>query len=205
MNTNVSGHQSANPITCAGHSLLHRTRRTVLKLAVATTIGTGLLGISACSTIDPAIYVNEKPKFDLKSYFNGTVDAWGVVTDRNGKVIKRFSVVLDCKWDGDTGVLDESFTYADGTKDKRIWTLKKNGDRYIGTAADVVGEATGIASGNALLWSYTMALPVDGKIYNVKFEDWMFLMDDETMINRAEMRYFGVKTGEITLSFRKRK
>jgi hypothetical protein len=198
MNTSAS---NARPLS----AWLNASRRLALKWAAAATLGASLLGMSACSTIDPAIYANEKPKFDLKSYFNGTVDAWGVVTDRNGKVIKRFTVVLDCKWTGDTGVLDESFTYSDGTKDKRIWTLKKNGDRYIGTASDVVGEATGIASGNALLWSYTMALPVDGKVYNVKFEDWMFLMDDEIMINRAEMRFYGFKTGEITLSFRKRK
>jgi hypothetical protein len=182
-----------------------RFRRMALKLAGAAALAGALTGLPACSTIDPAIYANEKPKFDLQTYFNGTVDAYGVVTDRSGKVIKRFTVVLDCKWTGDTGVLDESFTYSDGSKDKRIWTLKKTGDRYIGTASDVVGEATGIASGNALLWSYTMALPVDGTVYKVKFEDWMFLMDNEVMINRAEMRWFGIKTGEITLSFRKRK
>lgn len=180
-------------------------RKHLLRWGSAAFIGAALAGLNACSTVDPSIYANEKPKFDLKTYFNGKVDAYGVVTDRNGKVIKRFTVVLDCKWNGDTGVLDETFTYADGSKDKRVWTLKKNGDRYVGTASDVIGEATGVAAGNALLWSYTMVLPVDGKTYHVKFTDWMFLMDDEVMINRAEMHWYGIKTGDITLSFRKRK
>lgn len=184
---------------------LANTARRSRRLLGAALVSTAVLGAAGCSTIDPAIYAAEKPKFDLQSYFNGTVDAWGVVTDRSGKVIKRFTVVLDCRWTGDTGVLDETFTYSDGSKDKRVWTLKKNGDRYIGTASDVLGEATGVASGNALLWSYTMVLPVDGKVYHVKFEDWMFLMDNDVMINRAEMRWYGIKTGEITLSFKKRK
>lgn len=180
-------------------------QRHAARLVAATALGLGALVLPGCSSVDPSIYANEKPKFDLKTYFNGMVDAYGVVTDTNGKVIKRFTVVLDCKWNGDTGVLDESFIYSDGTRDKRVWTLKKNGDRYIGTASDVLGEATGVASGNALLWSYTMVLPVDGKTYHVKFTDWMFLMDEDVMINRAEMRWYGIKTGDITLSFRKRR
>ncbi len=42
------------------------------------------------------------------------------------------------------------------------------------------------------------------KVYNVSFEDWMFLMDDKVMLNRAEMSKFGFKLGEVTLSFSKR-
>jgi hypothetical protein len=176
-----------------------------LRLCAAALMAGSVAGLSACSSVDPTIYAQEKPKFDLQNYFNGKVDAWGVFTDRSGKVVKRFTVVLDCQWKGDTGVLDEDFTYSDGSKQKRVWTLKKQGDKYIGTAADVVGEATGVASGNALLWYYTMALPVDGTVYNVQFNDWMYLMDDEVMLNKAEMSKFGVKLGEVTLSFRKRK
>ncbi len=180
-------------------------RKNGLRFCTAALMTGSVLGLSACSTVDPSIYAQEKPKFELQNYFNGKVDAWGVFTDRSGKVVKRFTVVLDCQWKGDTGVLDEDFTYSDGSKQKRVWTIKKQGDKYIGTAADVVGEATGVASGNALLWYYTMALPVDGTVYNVQFNDWMYLMDDEVMLNKAEMSKFGVKLGEVTLSFRKRK
>jgi hypothetical protein len=110
-------------------------------------------------------------------YFNGTLDAWGVFTDRSGKVVKRFTVVMECRWQGDDGVLDEDFTYSDGTKQRRIWRLKKLADgRYTGRADDVVGEATGQERGNAFNWTYTLALPVDGKVYEVQFDDWMYLM-----------------------------
>lgn len=165
----------------------------------------GLCMLSACSTTDVAMYAKEKPSLDLKEYFNGTVDAWGMFQDRKGEVVKRFTVVIKCSWQGEVGTLDEDFTYSDGTKQKRVWTLKKQANgQYIGTAADVVGEAIGIISGNALRWKYVLALPVGDKVYNVNFDDWMFLMDDKVMLNRAVMSKFGFKLGEITLSFSKR-
>lgn len=162
--------------------------------------------LSACaSKVEPGHYANEKPTLDLQQYFNGTLDAWGMFQDRSGKVIKRFTVVMRCTWDGDVGTLDEDFTYSDGTKQKRIWTLRKVGaNRFIGTAPDVIGEAVGTTAGNTLHWNYVLALPVDDKVYNVNFDDWMFLMDERVMLNRATMSKFGFKLGEVTLSFTKR-
>jgi len=102
-------------------------------------------------------------------------------------------------------VLDEAFTYSDGTTQRRIWRLTKHADgRYTGTADDVVGTANGQTRGNAFRWNYTLALPVDGKVYNVDLDDWMYLIDDRVMLNRATMTKFGVRLGEITLSFTKR-
>jgi hypothetical protein len=163
-----------------------------------------LLLTLGCSSIEPALYAKEKPVLDLKSYFNGTIDAWGVFEDRSGKIVKRFTVVMKCTWTGDTGVLDEDFTYSDGSKSRRVWTIKKRGDNYIGTASDVIGQAIGVAAGNALNWKYTMALPVDGTVYEVQFNDWMYLMSNEVMLNRAEMSKFGIRLGEVLLSFSKR-
>ena len=166
-------------------------------------IGIGML--TACSTVNVAQYAQEKPVLDMQQYFNGTIDAWGMFQDRSGKVAKRFTVVILCSWKDGVGTLDEDFSYSDGTKQKRVWTLKKgeNGE-YIGTAADVVGSAIGNTAGNALHWKYVLSLPVGNKVYRVNFDDWMFLMDDRVMLNRAVMSKFGFKLGEVTLSFRKR-
>ncbi|MGV8933379.1 MAG: DUF3833 domain-containing protein [Gallionellaceae bacterium] len=165
----------------------------------------GVTMLTACSSTDIKQYAQQKPALDMQQYFNGTIDAWGMFQDRSGDVIKRFKVVIKCSWKDDVGTLDEDFVYSDGSTQKRIWTLKKqsNGE-YIGTADDVVGEAIGVISGNALRWKYVLALPVDDKIYNVNFDDWMFLMDDKVMLNRAVMSKFGFRLGEITLSFNKR-
>lgn len=100
------------------------TRWRMLLIAMQLLATLSLAGCGA--TLQPSDYAAEQPKLDLKSYFNGTVDAWGIFQDRSGKVVKRFTVVMDCKWDGDTGTLDEHFTYSDGTKQRRVWTLKKS-------------------------------------------------------------------------------
>jgi hypothetical protein len=179
-------------------------RRKTLTLMTAL-VATGSLTLSGCAAIEPSIYAQEKPALDLKTYFNGTIDAWGLFQDRSGKVVKRFTVVMRCNWNGNQGILDEDFTYSDGTKEKRIWRLTETAPgKYIGKADDVVGQAIGIASGNALNWRYVLALPVDGKVYNVNFDDWMYLVDEKVMINRAVMSKFGFKLGEVLLSFTKR-
>jgi len=162
--------------------------------------------LAGCAGVAPEEYRAEKPVLELDRYFTGTVDAWGVFTDRSGKVVKRFTVVMRCTWNGDTGTLDEDFIYSDGAREKRVWTVRKTGQgRYTGTAGDVVGEAIGVAAGNALNWRYVLDLKVDGKSIHVDFDDWMYQMDDDVMLNRARMSKFGVTLGEVTLSFRKRR
>jgi hypothetical protein len=102
-------------------------------------------------------------------------------------------------------VLDESFVYSDGSTEKRIWRLTDlGGGRYSGRADDVVGEAQGQTQGNAFRWGYTLALPVDGRVWHVDFDDWMYLMDQRVMLNKATMSKWGVRLGEVTLSFYKR-
>jgi hypothetical protein len=64
--------------------------------------------------------------------------------------------------------------------------------------------AIGKVAGNALHWKYTLQLPVDGKVYDVKFDDWMWLMDENTMMNRSTMSKFGFDLGEVSLFFKKR-
>lgn len=159
--------------------------------------------LAACaSEPKPSDYAQEKPVLDLKAYLQGPLTAHGVFTDRSGKVVKRFTVAMTGSWNGDEGVLDERFTYSDGTQQTRVWKLKSLGDGiYEGTADDVVGRALGQARGNALNWRYTLKLPVDGTVYEVQFDDWMFLMDERVMLNKARMSKFGIFLGEVTLAF----
>lgn len=165
----------------------------------------GAASLAGCAAPDVSEYAAQRPQLDLQSYFDGTVHAWGMFSDRFGKVIKRFTVVLVGRWQGNEGVLEEDFLYSDGTKQRRVWRIRKLDDgRYSGSADDVVGEALGQARGNALRWAYTLALPVDGRTWNVQMDDWMYLVDDRVMLNKTTMSKFGVKLGEVTISFEKR-
>jgi hypothetical protein len=167
------------------------------------------VSVAGCAGPQISDYAAEKPVLDMRQYFSGTLDAYGVFTDRSGKVVKRFTVVMTCSWQGppgaETGLLDEVFTYSDGTTDRRIWTLKRSPDgKYSGTAADVAGQAFGEEKGNTFRWGYTLKLPVDGRVIEVQFDDWMYLMNDKVMLNKAVMSKFGFRLGEVTLSFVKR-
>ena len=160
--------------------------------------------VAGCASPIPADYATQTPVLDLRRYFDGSLTAHGIFTDRSGKVVKRFTVALKGTWNGAQGVLEEDFVYSDGETQRRVWRLTDlGGGRWEGRADDVVGVAQGQASGNALNWRYTLALPVDGTVWEVQFDDWMFLVDQKVMLNRARMSKFGVTLGEVTLSFTK--
>ncbi|MBX3622591.1 MAG: DUF3833 domain-containing protein [Rhizobacter sp.] len=174
------------------------------RLLTTTALAASLALLGCASAPTPADYAAEKPVLDLARYFNGDITAHGIFTDRSGKVVRRFTVLMKCQWTGNDGVLDEAFTYSDGKTERRVWHLKKLPDgKYTGTAGDVVGTAVGQAAGNAFQWAYTLKLPVDGKVYEVQFDDWMYLMDEHVMLNKAVMSKFGIRLGEVTLSFHK--
>lgn len=160
--------------------------------------------LASCTNVEVGHYANEEPKLDLRQYFNGRVDAWGMFQKRSGEVIKRFHVAIDGRLEGDNLILDEHFTYSDGTTQNRIWTLRPDGPgRWRGTAGDVVGEASGEVSGNALRWRYVLSLPVDGTVYQVHLDDWMYLIDEKTLANRSFMSKWGFELGQVTLFMRK--
>jgi Protein of unknown function (DUF3833) len=176
-------------------------QRMLLSLWLA---GAALAGLGGCAGPQVADYAAEQPALDLRRYFDGPVEAHGMFQDRGGQVVKRFTVRMEGRWEGEQGVLDEHFLYSDGTRERRVWRLTHHGNgRYTGRADDVVGEASGQVAGNAFRWAYTLRLPVGGKTYEVQFDDWMYLIDERVMLNRATMSKFGLRLGEVTLSFHK--
>lgn len=165
-----------------------------------------LLGLTtSCSTLKLEDYAKESPKFDLKQFFNGDITGWAIFQKRGGEIAQRFRVEIKASWQGNNGVLDETFYYPDGTTSKRIWKLVDlGGGKYKRTADDVDGEAFGEIQGNAFRWKYTLKLKVDKSVYNVTFDDWMWQIDDKVVMNRSYMSKFGVDLGELSLSLHKK-
>ncbi|SDB61817.1 DUF3833 domain-containing protein [Pseudomonas sp. NFACC13-1] len=163
-----------------------------------------MLGLTSCGNVDVDRYADQQPRLDLAHFFSQPVKAWGIYQKRSGEVIKRFEVDIASHHEGDRLILDERFLYSDGTRQRRVWTLTPEGaGRWRGRADDVIGEARGEVAGNALRWQYRLNLPVDGSTYEVTFDDWMYLMDDDTLINRSSMSKLGVELGQVTLFFRR--
>ncbi|MDJ0831946.1 MAG: DUF3833 domain-containing protein [Gammaproteobacteria bacterium] len=158
-----------------------------------------LLLLVGCAT-PMSYYQNTSPELKLEEFYNGKLTAYGMVQNRSGKVLRRFKVDMVGNWEGNKGVLDEMFYYDDGEEQRRTWYLEKHADGiYGGTASDVVNPAKGQTSGYALNWRYTLTITVDGKTWDIDFDDWMYLMDENRLINRAKMKKWGFKVGEVTL------
>ena len=157
---------------------------------------------TGCST-PIAEYKDASPKLALNEFFQGRLEAYGMVQNYKGKVTRRFKAEIIGNWEGDTGILDERFVYDNGEIQYRCWHLQKSDNQYTGTASDVVGHATGETQGNALNWRYILQVPVKGKLRNIRLNDWLYLIDEKHLINRATMTYFGIPVGEITLSINK--
>lgn len=168
-------------------------------------LGCLMIGLlSSCSSVEVTDYKDTSPKLVLETFFNGPLKASGVVHDFSGKVIRKFNVTMEASWQGNEGVINEWFVYDDGETQTRVWKIIALGNgQYTGTAGDILGTALGQSSGSALRWKYDMLLPVDGDEYQVHFDDWMFLVNDNTIINQSDIIKFGVTVAQVTLVIQK--
>jgi len=172
-----------------------------LKHLLVALITTSILSGCSASLED---YENTGPEFDLKSYFSGDVTAWGIVQDYSNEVVRRFCVDIVGTWQDNKGRLHETFYYNDGEQQIRIWDLEIADDgKVTGGAGDVVGEASGSASGMSFNWQYTLKVPVGDSEYDLFVDDWMFMMDKNRMMNRSYMSKLGVNVAEISIFFDK--
>ncbi|TRW49840.1 DUF3833 domain-containing protein [Aliidiomarina halalkaliphila] len=161
--------------------------------------GAVTLFLSACST-HISDYEHVEPRLALDKFFVGELVAYGMVQDRSGKVTQRFRADIVATWDGNQGILDEVFYWDDGREETRVWEITKTGpNSYEGTAGDVVGTARGTTAGNALHWVYQLEVPWRDGTIAITLDDWMFLLDDDRLVNKTEMRKFGFRVGEITI------
>lgn len=163
--------------------------------------------LSACSSQMPTFdsFKSKEPTINVKDYFQGEMEAWGILQNRSGEVTRRFKVNIVGSWDGDVGTLEEYFDFDDGEKQKRIWTLTKRDDHsFTGEAADVIGKAEGRQEGNAINMQYVLRIPVDDTTYDIKINDWLILLDDRRLVNISELTKFGFTVGRLTIFFEKK-
>ncbi|MEM1266783.1 MAG: DUF3833 domain-containing protein [Pseudomonadota bacterium] len=144
------------------------------------------------------------PKLDLETFFEGEVRGYGQFQDLFGTVRRRFVVDIVGTFDGETLTLVEDFVYEDGSEERRVWTLQKTGpDSWVGTAPGVIGTASGAEQGDVFNWQYEIDLPVPDGTLRVSFDDWMWQLTEDRVLNRAYMERFGVGIGDVIIIFEK--
>ena len=143
------------------------------------------------------------PDFLPERYFVQPLAAYGVFVDRFGTIRRQFEVAIQGTATDDGFILDEAFIYDDGVREKRKWVIVKRSDgHYEGRCDDVIGHATGRHQDNVLRWQYRFRLAMYGRKVSVHFDDVMVLHQGGVMVNRATISKWGVKLGEVLLSFR---
>ena len=162
------------------------------------------LMLGGCASIGVNDYASFEPAMVPEVFFDGAITAHGIVKDRSGKVIRYFNADIIGSRDGNVIILDESFVFDDGEKQKRVWRIEKQADgTYIGRAGDVVGEALGQAAGNSMFLKYVLAVPYKGRTINISIDDRMYLVHPNILINESKMTKFGLKVGQIILVMKK--
>ena len=157
--------------------------------------------LAACSSVTVQDYADDQLKLEPEKFFDGNLNAYGVIKDRSGKVTRRFEASILASWENGIGTLDEDFVFDDGEQQKRIWTLTPNGSQtYTGTAGDVVGEGLAHWQGNAMFLDYTLRIELEDGPIDVKIDDRMYRVNDNVVINESKMRKFGFGVGEILLT-----
>jgi hypothetical protein len=191
-------------MTCITHTLT-RLQRLVAKASIAHAAVLALVCLlSACNSTSIEDYANTRPTLDLRTFFDGELNAYGMLQDRSGRLTRRFTAALSGSWQGETGVLVEHFVFDDGEQQDRTWTLHHLGDgRYSGTAGDVQGTAAGAVSGAVFQWQYQLQVPWRDDSIVVTLDDWLYMIDQQHLLNKTELRKFGFKVGELTLLIEK--
>jgi len=148
--------------------------------------------IAGCSSVSVEDYAGNEPRFVPEEFFSGDLVAEGVVKNRGGTVIRRFTAEIRAYWRDGIGVLEEDFVFLDGTTDRRVWRLRPDGDGgYRGTAGDVVGEAQAEVAGNAMFLDYVLRVPFRGREIDLSIDDRMYLVTPDVLVNESIMRKFG--------------
>ena len=168
-------------------------------------------GLAGCSTQTIEDVADRRPALSLETFFEGETIAYGIFEDYSQKLSRQFRVnIIGSVTQTDAGTmltLEEDFLYDDGEEQRRVWEITNLGTdeagitHYEGRADDVVGTAIGKVAGNALNWRYTLALPVDGSVYHIQFDDWIYQQDENVALNRAKLTKFGLEVGSVTLTF----
>jgi len=151
----------------------------------------------------PSDYAGRGPRFDPRTHLSGPILCEGVIYGPGGRVSSRFVADMEGCWDGDHGVLTEHFRYDSGTRQDREWRLSIGPDGSVRAEADdLIGTGSGRAEGPALELRYRIRLPESAGGHVLDVVDWMYLMDNGTIINRSQFRKFGVKVAELVATMR---
>lgn len=163
-----------------------------------------MLGMLGCSSPLPMhSFAASGPAFDPVEFFRGSIHSWGVLENRSGEPTAIVLTEGRGEAEGADGVhFPQRVTVGDDKPVMRDWHMRRLGaGQFEATANDMVGTAHGEAGGRAFHWTWTLALHPGNPLTNVSMDQWWYLQDDGSMLNRTIISKLGVVVAEVTEHF----
>lgn len=176
----------------------------LLGITISVLAYLGFHQFAAFKAQKPSDYADTLPLFDIREVLNGKMITEGMIYGPTGRVTSRFVADMTAEWDGNTGTMAEHFVYSSGREQDRAWAFTIAGENgaFTATAPDIIGIAEGQQMGAAVRLTYRIQLPKDAGGHVLDVVDWMYLLDNGTVMNRSEFRKFGIKVAELVATFR---
>ena len=175
----------------------------LLVVAIGVALLIAKMRLTGFHTQKPADFSGLGPSFDPRTHLNGPILCEGVIYGPLGRVSSRFVAQMVGVWDGNRGVLDETFTYSNGDVQVRQWRLTYGNDGTMKAEADdLVGIGQGFVQGPTAQMLYDIRLPASAGGHVMKVNDWMYLAENGTIMNRSQFTKFGFTVAELVATMR---
>ena len=176
----------------------------LLGVLITLTLLAILTRLTGFRTQKPGDFAATGPAFDMRLHLNGPILCEGVIYGPLGRVSSRFVADMHGSWEGNTGTLAETFRYDTGVVQERCWTLRvDDAGTIIADAPDLVGSGSGTQQGPAVQMKYRIKLDASAGGHELNVIDWMYLMENGTIMNRSQFRKFGLTVAELIATMRK--
>lgn len=140
----------------------------------------------------------------LQNYFHGSVKGKGIIQDWQKNVVRSFQVTMQGEFSNKKGIIKENFLFDDGEEQYREWHVSfKDNNHFEAQASDFKSVAQGKQINGQLNMKYVYPLNYNNKIYNLNVDDWMYAIDEKTIINKTAMKKFGLSVAYLTIIFTK--
>ena len=145
------------------------------------------------------------PALDPLTFFTGHLRSWGIMEDRSGAPTGW--IVTDCQGQADGADrlrMIQHLTFQNAPPEERTWTMSRiDARRFEATANDMVGLAKGDANGRMFHWKWILAAAPGERPMAVTMEQWMYRLDDGSVMIRSTVSKLGVTLSEVSEVFRK--
>ena len=112
----------------------------------------------------PKATANLQKKFTLEGFFAGKTTAKGTIFSKTVGASRSFNMTTKGTWDGKVLTLVETYQYAAGDSERRVWKFTKTGDgKYTATSKEIQKKVKVEIKGRVASFKYQKKLPRPGK------------------------------------------